>query len=80
MFAISDRKNQIPSFPSGFPVDFVIGARNINSADNNEIKTRLIGGYLRANTTDAEVSSSSQRANFAHNDGFFNFSGANANQ
>ena len=80
VFAISDRKNEIPSFPSGFPVDFLIGPRTINGADNNEVKTRLIsGGYLRANTTDAEISSS-QVANFAHNDGFFNFSGANANQ
>ena len=80
VFAISDRKNEIPSFPSGFPVDFLIGPRTINGTDNNEVKTRLIsGGYLRTNTTGAETSSD-QSANFAHNDGFFNFSGANANQ
>ena len=80
VFAVSDRKNEIPSFPSGFPVDFLIGPRTINGADNNEVKTRLIsGGYLRTNTTGAE-NSSDQSANFAHNDGFFNFAGANANQ
>jgi hypothetical protein len=80
VFAISDRKNEIPSFPSGFPVDFLIGPRTINGTDNNEVKTRLIsGGYLRTNTTGAE-NASSQVANFAHNDGFFNSSGANANQ
>jgi len=80
VFDISDRKNEIPSFPSGFPVDFLIGPRTINGADNNEVKTRLIsGGYLRTNTTGAE-NASSQVANFAHNDGFFNSSGANANQ
>jgi len=80
VFAISDRKNEIPSFPSGFPVDFLIGPRTINGTDNNEVKTRLIsGGYLRTNTTGAE-NASSQVANFAHNDGFFNFSGANTNQ
>jgi len=80
VFAVSDRKNEIPSFPSGFPVDFLIGPRTINGADNNEVKTRLTsGGYLRTNTTGAETVSS-QVANFAHNDGFFNFDGANANQ
>ncbi|MDB2405818.1 hypothetical protein N9W49_00605 [Alphaproteobacteria bacterium] len=80
VFAVSDRKNEIPSFPSGFPVDFLIGPRTINGTDNNEVKTRLIsGGYLRTNTTGAETASS-QVANFAHNDGFFNFDGANANQ
>jgi hypothetical protein len=80
LFAISDRKNEIPSFPSGFPVDFLIGPRTISGADNNEVKTRLIsGGYLRTNTTAAE-NASSQVANFAHNDGFFNSSGANASQ
>ena len=80
VFAVSDRKNEIPSFPSGFPVDFLIGPRTIDGTDNNEVKTRLIsGGYLRTNTTGAE-NASSQVANFAHNDGFFNFSGANASQ
>ena len=80
VFAVSDRKNEIPSFPSGFPVDFLIGPRTISGTDNNEVKTRLISGsYLRTNTTDAE-NSSSQAANFAHNDGFFNSSGANASQ
>ena len=79
VFAVSDRKNEIPSFPSGFPVDFLIGPRNL-SGDNNEVKTRLISsGYLRTNTNGAETSAS-QVANFAHNDGFFNFDGANANQ
>ena len=80
VFAVSDRKNEIPSFPSGFPVDFCIGGRNIDSADNSEVKTRLIsGGYLRTNTTGAETTSD-QSENFAHNDGFFNFAGPNANQ
>ena len=79
VFAVAPRTNTIPGFASGFPVDFLIGPRNL-SGDNNEVKTRLIsGGYLRTNTTGAE-NASSQAANFAHNDGFFNFSGANAGQ
>ncbi len=80
VFAVAPRTNTIPGFASGFPVDFLIGARTINGLDNNEIKTRLVSrSYLRANTTGAETVSD-QTANFAHNDGFFNFSGANANQ
>jgi hypothetical protein len=80
VFAVSDRKNEIPGFPSGFAVDFLMGPRTINNSDNNEVKTRLIsGGYLRTNSTGAETASN-QVANFAHNDGFFNFAGANANQ
>jgi hypothetical protein len=80
VFAVAPRTNTIPGFASGFPVDFLIGARTINGADSNEIKTRLISGsYLRANTTGAETVSD-QTASFAYNDGFFRFSGANANQ
>ena len=80
VFAVAPRTNTIPGFASGFPVDFCIGPRTINGSDNNEIKTRLIsGGYLRGNTTGAETASD-QAANFGHNDGFFNFDGANANQ
>ena len=80
LFAVAPRTNTIPGFASGFPVDFCIGPRTINGADNNEIKTRLIsGGYLRGNTTGAETASN-QAANFAHNTGFFNYDGANANQ
>jgi len=80
VFAVAPRTNTIPSFASGFPVDFCIGPRTINGSDNNEIKTRLISdGYLRGNTTGAETASG-QVANFGHNDGFFNFDGADANQ
>jgi hypothetical protein len=80
VFAVAPRTNTTPAFTSGFPVDFLIGPRTINGADNNEVKTRLIsGGYLRTSTTGAETASS-QSANFAHNDGFFNYPAANANQ
>ena len=80
VFAVAPRTDTIPGFTSGFPVDFVIGGRTINGGDINQFNTRLISdGILNSQNNNAE-NTSDQTVNFGHNDGFFNFDGANANQ
>jgi len=82
VFAVAPRTDTIPGFTSGFPVDFVIGGRTINGADINQLSARLTSDdYLRANTTGAATDNSSNgAAHLGHNNGYFNFDGANANQ